>query len=230
MMVLKHKNIEKEFAFDRTVQYILCIENATFLRKIIFQMTSESEENDFLLYEKDKEQKFEKIVYFIENPLNLIIDEKKLNTTIQKDVASSIDSTENEKYLTLLNEINDYLESISYDYPLRLSFDSDMSLQTFLKNFSLSYQPERENLLVSLSEQIKILSEIFKFRIFVFLNLFDFMMEEELLSFLEETKRQEVDVLILSTHLPSYKIQDSYIVRIDPDLCELHIDSNSQKD
>ncbi len=227
MMVLKHKNIEKEFIFDRTTQYILCIENAAFLRKIIFQMTSNPEENDFLLYEKDKEQKFDKNVYFIENPLNLIIDEKKLNTTIQKDVATSIDSIENEKYLMLLNEINDYLEFISYDYPLRLSYDSNMALQTFLKNFSLSYEPEKENMLVSLSEQIKILSEIFKFRVFVFLNLFDFMMEEELLSFLEEMKRQEVDVLILSTHLPSYKIPDAFIVRIDQDLCELHIDSNS---
>ena len=142
MKVLKHKRIEKEFEFNDDTNYYLCIENPKFYRDFIKELSSPSDDetSNILLLENNKQRKITKNLCFVPDPFCFARDEKKLNTSIQKDLASSIDPQENEKFLSLRNEIKDYLESISYDYPLKLSYDSEMSLSSFLKAFSINFK------------------------------------------------------------------------------------------
>lgn len=42
-------------------------------------------------------------------------------------------------------------------------------------------------------------------------------------------KSMELFPVLVSSHLPSYKTDDEFVILIDEDLCELHIDSNTQK-
>ena len=232
MKVLKHKRIEKEFEFNDDTNYYLCIENPKFYRDFIKELSSPSDDetSNILLLENNKQRKVTKNLCFVPDPFCFARDEKKLNTSIQKDLASSIDPQENEKFLSLRNEINDYLESISYDYPLKLSYDSEMSLSSFLKAFSINYESRTDDFLLCRLEKIKILSSIFKYNTFIILNLSDFLTKDELNSFFYEIRKMEVSVLILSSHLPSYEFANEFIVRIDNDLCELHIESEKKKD
>ena len=149
---------------------------------------------------------------------------------MQNDRGSSIDPREKENFQTLRNEVNDYLESISYDYPLKLSYDSEMSLSSFLKAFSINYESRTDDFLLCRLEKIKILSSIFKYNTFIILNLSDFLTKDELNSFFYDIRNMEVPALILSSHLPSYEFANKFIVRIDNDLCELHIESEKKKD
>lgn len=232
MKVLKHQDIDKEFVFDETANYYLCIENPKFLCEFIRSITTdiESDNQKLLLYENGKLQKLSKQIFYIPNPMDITLDEKKLNTVIQKDIASSIDSNENEQYLTLVNQINNYLDSIRYDYDLPITYNSDRDLPSLLKAVSVSYKFENSDLLSALSEHIKILSSIFKFQIFIIMNLTDYLTQKELSLFLKESRELEVSVLLLSSHLPTYEFDGKSVIRIDSDLCELHIDSNNEKD
>lgn len=230
MKVLKHRRIDKEFAFDETTNYCLCIENPKFFREFIHCIDSNpDEQEDLLLYDQNKQRKISKEVFFIHDPRRITLDEKKLNLTIQKDLASSVDAQENERFLLLRNEINEYLDSISYDYPLRLTYDSELGLSSFLKAFSVSYESNNEDLLVEMIEKIKILSSIFNYQVFIIRNLADYLTQEELNQFFQEMRRMEVAVLLLSSHLPNYDFDDKFVVRIDSDLCELHLASENQK-
>ncbi len=232
MRILKHKRIEKEFEFDCELNYYLSIENPQFYREFITEVLSPTDDDssNISLFENGKKRKISKNLCFIPDPLCFAWDEKKLNASIQKDLASSIDTQENEKFLSLRNEINDYLESISYDYPLKLSYDSERNLGSFLKAFSISYETRTDNFLLTILEKIKILSSIFKYNTFIILNLADFLTKDELNNFFYELRKMEVSVLILSSHLPSYDFDNKSIIRIDNDLCELHIESKNEKD
>ena len=230
MMEIKHRLIEKKIQFDFETVYYLCIENIQFYRRLTYLCSNGiGNEDTFMLFNNDEQLQADKTIFFIDNPLKIDFDEKKLNLTIQKDVANSIDVTENENFLILLNQISEYIESISYDYPLNISYDSEMTLPAFLKAFSLGYSVKTDDYLTTLVEKIKILSSVFKYKVFILLNLCDYLTEEEFLSFVEEMRKLEVYFFVLSSHLPIYKIDEEFIIRIDNDLCELHIDSKSEK-
>lgn len=149
MKILKHPKIEKSIEFNRERNYYLCIENPRFYRETISDISKiENDESCILLYEDSKSLNMKKEIYFIRDPMDLMMDEKKLNTIIQKELSASLDVQEKERYLLLLNEISDFISSISYDYPLRLTYDSEMPLASFLKSFSLGYEFQKEEPLV----------------------------------------------------------------------------------
>ena len=231
MRVLKHTRIEKEIEFNESTNYYLCIENPRFYREFISTIDEDSDDSDskIFLEENGKPLKIGKNLFVIHDPLNTELDEKKLNASIQKDLATSVDPQENEKYLSLINEINEYIDSISYDYPLHLSYDSEMGLASFLKAFSIRYESNKEDVLINRLENIKILSSVFNYKTIIVRNLADYLTQEELNMFFKESRKLEIDILILSSHLPSYDFDNQSIIRIDSDLCELHIDSISEK-
>lgn len=232
MRVLKHEKIEKEIEFNESTNYYLCIENPRFYREFISDVDAESDDSDkkVFLEENNKLLKIEKNLFLIHDPLSTELDEKKLNASIQKDLAASVDSQENEKYLSLINEINDYIDSISYDYPLHLSYDSERGLSAFLKAFSIHYESNTNDILISRLENIKILSSVFNYKTIIIRNLADYLTQEELNMFFKECRKLETDILVLSSHLPNYDFDNKFIIRIDSELCEIHIDSSSKKE
>lgn len=232
MRVLKHAKIEKEIEFNESTNYYLCIENPRFYREFISDVDTKSDDSDkkVFLEENNKRLKIEKNLFLIHDPLSTELDEKKLNASIQKDLATSVDSQENEKYLSLINEINDYIDSISYDYPLHLSYDSERGLSAFLKAFSIHYESNTNDILISRLENIKILSSVFNYKTIIIRNLADYLTQEELNMFFKECRKLETDILVLSSHLPNYDFDNKFIIRIDSELCEIHIDSSSKKE
>ena len=232
MRVLKHAKIEKEIEFNESTNHYLCIENPRFHREFISGVDTESDDSDkkVFLEENNKLLKIEKNLFLIHDPLSTELDEKKLNATIQKDLATSVDSQENEKYLSLINEINDYIDSISYDYPLHLSYDSERGLSAFLKAFSVHYESNTNDILIRRLENIKILSSVFNYKTIIIRNLADYLTQEELNMFFKECRKLETDILVLSSHLPNYDFDNKFIIRIDSELCEIHIDSSSKKE
>ncbi len=230
MMVLKHPNIEKEIEFSECIFYYISIENSFMYRNTIFQLLSGTDSIDaFHLYDNAIELNATKSIYFIDNPSFITFDEKKLNLTIQKEVAGEISVSENETYLEMINKINDYLSSITYDFPLRLKFDDEMSLLTFLKAFSVGYGGDNEDFLITIIEKIKILVDVFKFKVIILHNLCDYLSKKEFEYFISEMRHQEIFFLIISSHIPAYKTDEEFIIRIDSDLCELHIEEKSKK-
>lgn len=225
MMILKHPNIEKEIEFKDNKFYYISIENAYKYRNMIFQLLNDVfDESSFHLFDGEIELNPSKSIFFVDNPSNISFDEKKLNLMIQKDITGSVDVMENEAYLELVNRINEYISSITYDYPLQLKFNCEMDLITFLKAFSLGYGGDNEDFLITLIEKIKILVEVFNYKVIILHNLCDYLSADEFDNFVFEMRKLEIPFLILSSHMPLYKNDEEFIIRIDSDLCELHIE------
>lgn len=225
MRILKHPRLEQAINLSGKEFYSIIIENQSFLRTFLYQLESDVNgvEDNFLYRDGEKELKLSKDAFIVWNPLKPEIDERKLDTIIQKDVAIHITPNQAEEYQLLLQKINEYINSLSYSYPIPLSFQSELTLQSFLKAMALSPSEEPENYLERLVFQIKKIAFGFGFKIFFFLNLHDFLSKSEMELFIKELRLLELSPIFILSHKSNYKIDSEYRILIDEDLCELNI-------
>lgn len=219
MRTIQIKQIEQNIPMDSPFFYNLIIENSRLLRDFLFDL---SEECSFFNYIGEQKTTFHDDAYFVENPLYASLDSKKADSLLQKEISSRITYDQKEEYESLMNLVYDYINSISYDYPIPVTFNDDLPLQTLLKTMGLTPELTEVTDINKLIQNIKILSYLLKKDIFVFFNLKDFFSEGELLVFLKAMAQLEVKILIISSH-SSPKLKDERQIIIDKDLCELHI-------
>lgn len=231
MRVVKHRNIEQEIVLSKNIINNLVIENPVLFRSYITGIDNQIQTGDefLLLYEDDKPKELHKCCYFMKDVINPLFDEKKSNLLVQKELSSRISYSSSEEYKQLLNKISDFISSISYDYPLNVTSDSDISLASFLKMFSVSLDQYKENFLDRLLANIKQITYLLKLDLIIFLNLHDYLTKEELIQFIKELNMMEVNYFIVSSHVPHSLLSNEKAIIIDDDLCELNIESKSEK-
>lgn len=101
------------------------------------------------------------------NPLNVQIDEKKINLAVQKSIGTKQLPEIRESYQVLLSKINEFINSISYDYYLPLIFDDGLSLVNFLKAINLRIADTTDNPVDQLVFKIRELSYVLGFKVFL---------------------------------------------------------------
>ncbi len=227
MKSLKHKYIDQDINLVNDTVYNLVIQNPSFLRNFLTSLEEQIvNQEDFLLFvDGVKELKLAKEGFLIWNPLKIEVDQKKLDAFIQKDISVHTTPAQKEEFELLLLAINNYIQSLSYSYAIPLTFQSELSLQAFLKAITLSTIEEPEGFLEKLLFQIRKLAFGFSFDVFFFVNLHDYLSSKEMDAFLKEMHRMELYPVLISSHVPAYKNDQEFIILIDQDLCELHIES-----
>ncbi len=230
MKVLKHPYIDQDIQLDTPTVYNLVIQHPQYLRRFLYALEDqlENDEEFFLYFANNKEKQLSKDAFIIWNPLKIEVDDKKLDTIIQKDISSHVTQSQKEEFQILLQKIDEYILSLSYSYSLPLTFQNEMALQNFLKAMSLTTADDPESYLSKILFQIKKIAYGFSFDIFFILNLHDYLSKDETTLFLTEMRQMELHPIFLSSHIPSYKSDNEFVILIDQDLCELHIDSNNE--
>lgn len=226
MITLANKNIEKKMSLSSVKFYNLIFESPIEFRKTITALKEQldGDEEFFLAYTEKEDIKLSKYGYIIETPLNIQLDEKKTNLNIQKDIGTNIKSEEKEKFELLKQTINEYISEITYDYNLPVSMDDDINLTSFLKAMSLSYQDNSESFIERFINKIKLISFIFGYKIFFFINLHDYFSNDEMEIIFLQLDLLEISYILISSHAPKQKISKEFLIIIDEDLCELHIE------
>ena len=132
--------MEERITFSKDKFYNVVHESPFHFRNFIRRIQSQLNGGDEFLSiydEKDKKGNPEKKVFLISDFLTFEIDEKKINTLIQKEISSQLSDEEKEEYNKLIASISDYINQISYDYSIPLQFDEEIACQAFLKAFNL---------------------------------------------------------------------------------------------
>lgn len=226
MIVIRSKDFDQELNLDSNKFYSLVIENVNFYRTFYIGLKNQIENgDDYLLYEdtNDKKESIEKDCYLIENPLNVQIDEKKINLVVQKSIGTKQPPEMRESYQVLLSKINEFINSISYDYYLPLIFDDGLTLVNFLKAINLRIADTTDNPVDQLVFKIRELSYVLGFKVFFIMNLYDYFTPREIESIHKELNSLEIKMINISSHRNKYKINNEFIVDIDEDLAEIHI-------
>ena len=228
MIFIQHTNIDYQITIRSDVRYNIVIENPFFYREFVSGLKEQIDEDVSYvhIYKDMKEVSLSKYVFLISDLNNVQMDDKKIASYIQKDVGSHLTDEQKSTFQNIVNTIDEYVESVSCLYQVPLQFDSDISFTSFFKALSLTSNYQGKNYLETLILKILNIRLMTKTDILIFVNLHDFLSEEEFLLFDKEMMSNEIDYLIVSSHLPVSKPSKEFIIRIDNDLCELHIDND----
>lgn len=101
-----------------------------------------------------------------------------------------------------------------------MKFEDDLDVSQILKAFSIKFE-RSEDLLLNLFEWLKILNEVLGYEIFFFINLENFLSEEELLEFSKFILYNKYKVVFLENFCRNKLFDDDSLIVIDNDLCEV---------
>ncbi len=173
---------------------------------------------DFVLSNNEKEIPFTKKVCFIDNPLTVNCNDKKMITKLYKEIESiameQIPDIHNDLSICLINTLDEYIKLVPYP----LQYNYNINLCDVFKLCNLGFPEYNETHLGSLLNYIKVVHRLLDIEVFIFRNLKSFFNEEELLTLYTECNYEKVYLfLIEGCQYERIEYEKCYI--IDKDLC-----------
>lgn len=208
--------------FEASTVWNVVVENPVFLRKIILglQEINENENDSFLLYDNGKLKPIKDNIEVIQALLPFDLNTKEILSSLAKQIEKHALSPQN--YLetqTLLHAISAYLDKLALDFSSKIVFDK-LTVASLLKAAGMEIIPDDNCLHVQVIQYMKLVRELVKDRIFVFLNLLDLLSHEEREIIIKEMQLNRFHVILLESHVIQELPHVTTLI-IDKDLCEL---------
>lgn len=219
-MIFQYKGFNFKINFEEKNIFSLIVENKKIYGKIIEDLINNTgvEDGNIILSKNNKLIVPEKEIFVFLDYFNFDINKFVLNKYYKelKNISENefLNETLEIKEI-LLGYINKLTEN---NYSLK--FDDDLDISQILKAFSIKFE-KSEELLLNLFEWVKILNEILEYEIFFFINLGNFLSNNELLEFSKFMLYNKYKVVFLENFSRNKLSDNDNIIIIDSDLCEI---------
>lgn len=170
--------------------------------------------------ENTKEIPFSKHVSFINDYININLNDKKILNKLYNMLKNKT-VEEYDKFFNISKSITEYIQELIFDEEIRLVQVGDIDPIDIFKSVSIEVESSNENLIENFLEYITISKKFMETKLFIFINMKEFFSTEEIIQIynnllLEKTKF----ILIQSNFTNSIDCREiSYI--IDADCCEI---------
>ena len=219
-MIFQYKGFNFKIDFEEKNVFSLIVENKKSYRKIIEDLVNNSniEDGNIILSKNNKLIIPEKEIFVFSNYFNFDINKFVLNKYYKELKNLSENGFLNET-LEIKEILKSYINKL-IDNNYSLKFEDDLDVSQILKAFSIKFE-RSEDLLLNLFEWLKILNEVLGYEIFFFINLENFLSEEELLEFSKFILYNKYKVVFLENFHRNKLFEDDNLIIIDNDLCEI---------
>lgn len=221
MTVLKNYNWEHSICFNDGSITHLFIENPKTYRNYILELKGQIDgyDGNFVLSEENKQISLNKSLSIITDPLCFLFDEKKINTTVNKELLKEAQSAEvQQKSYKIISEIEGYAELIRETSSYNIDFDPiDESKIIKMLNFHISL--EYEDIASKLLEYLNASSDIFNIHNFIILNTTLYFSNDELSMLEAECRSLKHNILFIDPK-NIYEAHNSIV--IDHENCEIY--------
>lgn len=221
MTTLKHFNWNHQINFNDGSITHLFIENPITLRKYISELIQQinGNEGDFVLSKDSKEVPIPKNLAIVPDLINITLEEKKINTQINKDLLRITQGTDHQQdSFSLISAIEKYAENLLEDCCYTIDFD-DIDESKILKMLNFHITTDFENTASTLLEYLNTTHDILNISNFVILNASTYFSKEELTILEAEITSEKHNILFIE-RFNHYDLKNSII--IDSDNCELY--------
>lgn len=225
-MKLCIKYIDNNLVFNN--EYINCleVENKNYFYKIVKELNNiaNGEMEDNIIFTDNESNEINII-----NKINIIIDyfnidfnSKKILSLINKKINSSISITDKDNLSKLYNKIKKIYIPILNDMDLNIDINNDFDLDLIVKLLNVSIK-NKDNILDNLFLLIDIEHELNMNKLLVFVNLKQYLNEQELIELYKYLLYNNIVVLLIDSQ--AYGISNEYEKKIiiDNDLEEYKI-------
>lgn len=221
-MKLVHKYIEKEIVFDENIVNILVIENKEYFTKLCMEFLSQADgnEGDFILSENNKPLNFSKSVMVISDPLNLDINSKKLISALYTRLESMVSENLFAETAEIKSLLMEYLSKVDLNFDYNIDYNDDIKLSDIFKICNVGFVP-CEKFDERLVEFLKIAEEFLKCRVFVFINLKNFLSNSQLKELYKFVFYNKINLLLVE-NMRDDVIEGETALIVDEDLCEIY--------
>ena len=219
-MIFQYKGFNFKIDFEEKNIFSLIVENKRAYRKIIEDLVNNSniEDGNIILSKNNKLVMPEKEIFVFSDYFNFDINKFVLNK-YYKELKNLSENEFLNETLEIKEILKDYINKlIENNYSLK--FEDDLDVSQILKAFSIKFE-KSEELLLNLFEWVKILNEILGYEIFFFINLGNFLSNNELLEFSKFMLYNKYKVVFLENFSRNKLSDNDNIIIIDNDLCEI---------
>ena len=219
-MIFQYKGFNFKIDFEDKSIFSLIIENKKLYRKIIEDLINNTsiDDGNIILSKNNKLIVPEKEIFVFSDYFNFDINKFVLNK-YYKELKNLSENDFFDETLEIKEVLRDYVTKlVENEYSIKLEEDLDIS--QILKAFGVKFQ-RNEDLLLNLFEWIKILNELLGYEIFFFINLENFLSDDELVEFSKFILYNKYKVVFLENFNRNKLFDDDNLIIIDNDLCEI---------
>lgn len=225
-MKLSIKYIDNNIDFDNSYINCLEIENKNYFYKIVNDINSISNGNilEDVIFSDDeyKELNLSNKINMVFDYFNFDFNSKKIISIINKKINDNISVEDKENLSKLYNKIRKIYLPILNDMDLNIDINNDFDLDSIIKLLNVSIKP-KDNLLDNLFLLVDIEKELSINKIIVFVNLKQYLNNNELIELYKYLLYNNVVVLLIDSQ--SYGVCNEYEKKliIDDELEEYKI-------
>lgn len=219
-MIFQYKGFNFKIDFEDKSIFSLIIENKKLYRKIIEDLINNIsiDDGNIILSKNNKLIVPEKEIFVFSDYFNFDVNKFVLNK-YYKELKNLSENNFFDETLEIKEVLRNYVTKlVENEYSIKLEEDLDIS--QILKAFGVKFQ-RNEDLLLNLFEWIKILNELLGYEIFFFINLENFLSNDELVEFSKFILYNKYRVVFLENFNRNKLFDDDNLIIIDNDLCEI---------
>ena len=219
-MIFQYQGFNFKIDFENKSIFSLIIENKKLYRKIIEDLINNTsiDDGNIILSKNNKLIVPEKEIFVFSDYFNFDINKFVLNK-YYKELKNLSENDFFDETLEIKEVLRDYVTKlVENEYSIKLEEDLDIS--QILKAFGVKFQ-RNEDLLLNLFEWIKILNELLGYEIFFFINLENFLSNDELVEFSKFILYNKYRVVFLENFNRNKLFDNDNLIIIDSDLCEI---------
>ena len=219
-MIFQYKGFNFKIDFENKSIFSLIIENKKLYRKIIEDLINNTsiDDGNIILSKNNKLIVPEKEIFVFSDYFNFDINKFVLNK-YYKELKNLSENDFFDETVEIKEVLRNYVTKlVENEYSIKLEEDLDIS--QILRAFGIKFQ-RNEDLLLNLFEWIKILNELLGYEIFFFINLENFLSNDELVEFSKFILYNKYRVVFLENFNRNRLFDDDNLIIIDNDLCEI---------
>lgn len=219
-MIFQYQGFNFKIDFENKSIFSLIIENKKLYRKIIEDLINNIsiDDGNIILSKNNKLIVPEKEIFIFSDYFNFDVNKFVLNK-YYKELKNLSENDFFDETVKIKEVLRNYLTKlVENEYSIKLEEDLDIS--QILKAFGVKFQ-RNEDLLLNLFEWIKILNELLGYEIFFFINLENFLSDDELVEFSKFILYNKYKVVFLENFNRNKLFDDDNLIIIDNDLCEI---------
>lgn len=222
-MKLINNRYQQHMDFDECPSWFLVVENSHEYLKVVEELRSEcaeGEESEFVFSDNSNILSMSKTCLLLYNYFDLDINNKKIVNEINSRV---LDFVSKNDFVQDFCEVNKILininDKILENFDLDIEYDDDFSYDKFIKLSSYKIS-EQSKFVDKVMSYIKLYTKLKNTKLVVFIGLSMYLSKEEIQLFIKELNYLELKCLFVEPY-QKYKIENSKIIIIDEDLCEI---------
>ena len=219
-MIFQYKGFNFKIDFEDKSIFSLIIENKKLYRKIIEDLINNIsiDDGNIILSKNNKLIVPEKEIFVFSDYFNFDVNKFVLNK-YYKELKNLSENDFFDETVEIKEVLRNYVTKlVENEYSIKLEEDLDIS--QILKAFGVKFQ-RNEDLLLNLFEWIKILNELLGYEIFFFINLENFLSDDELVEFSKFILYNKYKVVFLENFNRNKLFDNDNLIIIDNDLCEI---------